>query len=106
MASRFTRNPNWVAEVRRSPEVRRVRREAAAEVAQEAERIGQQVAPSYACHIEDGPDKTAVEANTEGINAAAWIELGTGAPTPTPAYAPLRKGAEHAGLKTTGGKKR
>jgi hypothetical protein len=28
-----------------------------------------------------------------------WIEFGTGAPGPTPAYAPLRTGAEAAGLK-------
>ncbi len=30
---------------------------------------------------------------------ANWIEFGTGAPSPTPAFAPLRRGCEAAGLK-------
>lgn len=106
MASSFKRNPNWKAEVRRSPEVRKLRRDAAEKVAREAERIGRQVAVSYACTVDDQADKTRVEADTGGINAASWIEFGTGGQAPTPAYAPLRKGADHAGLKTTGGKKR
>lgn len=35
---------------------------------------------------------------------ALWLEFGTGAPGPTPAFAPLRRGAEAAGFRVTGGK--
>ena len=36
---------------------------------------------------------------------ALWLEFGTGAPGPTPAFAPLRRGAEAAGFRVTGGAK-
>jgi hypothetical protein len=34
---------------------------------------------------------------------AVWIEFGTGQPGPTAAFAPLRRGAEAAGLQLSGG---
>jgi hypothetical protein len=34
---------------------------------------------------------------------ANWIEFGTGEPGPTPAFAPLRRGAEAVGLVVLGG---
>lgn len=34
---------------------------------------------------------------------ALFLEFGTGAPGPTPAFAPLRRGAEAAGFRVTGG---
>ena len=36
---------------------------------------------------------------------ALFLEFGTGAPGPTPAFAPLRRGAESAGFRVTGGAK-
>lgn len=99
---KFRRNPHWHEEVRRSPEVRRVRHDAARDVAREAERIGKQVADSYRCEVDDDATRTRVAASADEINPASWIEFGTGVPTPTPAYAPLRKGADRAGLKTEG----
>lgn len=103
MGASFKRNRNWPDEVKRSPEMRAVIRSRAKKVAEEAERIGRQVAPSYRTTVDEEDHVTRVSANTGGINAAGWIEVGTGAPSPTPAYAPLRKGAEAAGLKTASG---
>lgn len=105
MSATFKRNPRWDDEVRRSPEVRVLRHRAATEVAREAERIGKSVSKSYRTEVDEQGDQTRVNANTEGINSASWIEIGTGGQAPTPAYAPLRKAVDLAGLKLTGGKR-
>lgn len=104
MAVEFRLNPGLADAVRRSPEVRALVRQMGERVGEEAQRLGQEVAPSYETRVEDEGDGVRVVARTGGINAAGWIELGTGAPTPTPAYAPLRRGAEAAGLRTEGGR--
>lgn len=91
----------WERDVERSAEMRAALRGAGRDVADEAEQIGGDAAPTYSAEVVVDGESVRVEANTEGINAAAWIEFGTGHPAPTPAYAPLRRGAEAAGLKTS-----
>lgn len=99
---RFVPNPGFEAKAKRDPQMRAMLRRRGAKVAKEAERIAAGVSSSYEAKVEDTAEGVRVEANTTGINAASWIEFGN---QNLPAYAPLRKGAEHAGLKTKGGKK-
>lgn len=89
-------NPGFETEVRRSQEVRAACVEAGDRVATEAERIGRRVASTYHAEAVETKDGARVQADTGGIGAAGWIEFGT--PT-LPASAPLRRGAEAAGLK-------
>lgn len=97
--ARFVPNPGFEARAKRDPRMRAMLRSQGERVANEAERIGRQVAKSYQATVEDTATGVRVEATTDDINAASWIEFGN---QNMPAYAPLRKGAEHAGLKTKG----
>lgn len=76
-------------------------RNRAGRAANEAERIGKGAAGSYQATVEDTAEGVRIEASTGGINAASWIEFGS---QNNPALAPLRRGAEAAGLKTRGGR--
>lgn len=96
--ARFRPNPSLERDLQRSPGVQRVLTTKATDVATEAERNGQQVARSYKATVSDEGEAKRVTARTGGINAAAWIEFGTGGPTPTPAHAPLRRAAETKGV--------
>lgn len=91
----FRPNRNLEREIRRSPQVRALLRHKGQQVAREAERIGGQVSDSYRAEVEDTADGVRVVANTRALNAAGWIEFGS---TKNPPHAPLRKGAEVAGL--------
>lgn len=102
MASSFKRNPRWAQQVRSSREMKAVRHDVAKDIASEAERLGKRVAHSYKTTIDEEGDRTRVDADTGGINAASWIEFGN---QNMPAHAPLRKGAEAAGAKLKGGKR-
>lgn len=93
----FKRNPRLGQQVTASTKMKAGRRLVAQEIADEAERIGRNVARSYTTDVEEEGDRTRVLANTEVLNAAAWIEFGTGS---MPAHAPLRRGAEAAGAHT------
>lgn len=68
-------------------------------VAKLAERNGTAVDPDYSAEAEIGKRGVQVRSHGGGINPAAWIEFGTGAPGPTPAHAPLRRGAQAMGLR-------
>ena len=105
MTVRVVLNPGFEATLSRTPAMKAMLRDRGERVANEAERIGRGVAGSYRATVEDSLEGVQVEASTAGINAASWIEFGTGAPTPTQAYAPLRRGSEAAGLKTTGARR-
>lgn len=95
--------PGWEADVARSPEMAAALRQVGERVAQEAERLGQDVAPSYEADVVDAAGEVRVVGKTtDGINAGGWIEYGTGGPAPTPAHAPLRRAAEVVGLTSEG----
>lgn len=94
----FRYNQSFERDAARSPALKALLRQKGQEVGREADRIGQTVARSYRTEVEDTPEGVRVSASTGGINAASWIEWGTGPPAPTPTYAPLRRGAEAAGL--------
>jgi hypothetical protein len=107
MAAEVVLRPGWEADVVRSPEMAAALRQVGEHAAQEAERIGKDVAVSYETRVEPGEGSVRVVASAkghqgEGLEAAGWIEFGTGGPAPTPAHAPLRKGAEAVGLKSEG----
>lgn len=95
---RFVPNPGFEARLRQSPEVRAVLHRHARGVARQAERLGQSVSRSYKTSVEDTPQGVRVAANTDPLNAASWIEFGS---SNNVATAPLRRGAEASGLKTT-----
>lgn len=99
MAAEVRLNPNLEATVLRSPEVKRACLDAAEQVAGEASRIGRGAAGSYDAEAVETREGARVQADTRGIGAAGWIEFGTDT---LPAYAPLRRGAEAAGLKPGG----
>jgi hypothetical protein len=86
-------------EIARMPEVREACAVKAREVAVEAERLGREVADSYKVVVSRSRGIVRVKASSGGINAAGWIEFGTGPPGPTAVHAPLRRGAEARGLK-------
>lgn len=98
---RFVPNPRFEAQAKRSPEMRAMLRKRAGRAANEVERIGKTFANSYRATVEDTADGVRIEGNTDGINAASWWEFGT---SNNPAVAPLRRGAEAAGMKTRGGR--
>lgn len=99
--ARFVPSPGFEERAANALEMRALLRALAAKVGGEAERIGRQVSKSYTTDIEDSDDGVRVVASTGQINAASWIEFGN---QNLPAYAPLRKGAESAGLKTRAGR--
>jgi hypothetical protein len=99
--NRFIPDRTGIAAIGRTEDVRRHLEAAANEAAQQAKAI----APTDTF---DYRDSINVVSGVEGatalarINADDWksvfIEFGTGPVAPTPAYAPLRRGAEAAGL--------
>lgn len=99
MANEVVLNRAYLAGLHRSPEVLSACREVAREVAQEAERLGRDVSRSYRTEVTTEGEGVRVEANTDPLNAASWIEFGS---SNNPPYAPLRRGAEAAGLKSEG----
>lgn len=101
--ARFVPRPGFEAQAKRDPQMRAMLRNRAGKAANEAERIGKTFAASYKATVEDTAEGVRIEANTDGINAASWAEFGS---QNNPAYAPLRRGTEAAGLKTSGGRKR
>jgi hypothetical protein len=92
----FKQNPHLERELLASAELATVVEEAATAAGGEAERLGQGVASTYRVDIVVKGAKARLEANARDINAASWIEFGT---PNLPATAPLRNGAEAAGLK-------
>lgn len=100
--ARFVPNPSFERQAKRDPQMRVALRSRATRAAREVERIGRQVADSYEATVEDTAEGVQIEANTDGINAASWIEFGN---QNLPARAPLRRGTEQAGLKVRGGKR-
>ncbi len=99
---RFVPNPRYEAQAKRDPQMRAMLRNRAAKAAQEVERIGRTFARSYKATVEETADGVRIEGNTDGINAASWAEFGS---QNNPAYAPLRRGTEAAGLKIKGVKR-
>lgn len=102
--NRFIPDRTGIAAIGRSEEVREQLEERAREAADRARRIAPALSGDYANSI------TAVS-GVEGSSAlarviaddwkAVFIEFGTGPVAPTPAFAPLRRGAEAAGLQVT-----
>lgn len=99
---RFIPSPGFDKRAERTPEMRALLRQSAGRAANEAERIGRQVAKSYTAEVEDVEGGVRIVATTDDINAASWIEFGN---QNLPAHAPLRKGAEATGLKTRGARR-
>ena len=99
---RFVPNPGFESRAKRSAEMRAMLRKRAGRAANEVERLGRQVSSSYTANVDDTVEGVRIEANTDGINAASWIEFGS---QNNPATAPLRRGTEAVGLKTRGGKR-
>lgn len=93
-------NPALSAEFHRSSGGQKALLEAAEAIAENARGL----AP---VRTGDYRDSITVEQDRKGTRVVAadfkagWIEFGTGGDTPTPAHAPLRKGAEQAGLTLT-----
>ena len=101
--ARFVPSPGFENRAERTPEMRAFLRQRAGRAANEAERIGRQVAKSYTAEVDDAGEGVRIVATTDDINAASWIEFGN---QNLPAHAPLRKGTEATDMKTTGGRRR
>lgn len=99
---RFVPNPGFESRAKRSAEMRAMLHTRAGRAAREVERIGRQVSSSYEATVDDTAEGVRIEANTDGINAASWIEFGS---QNNRAAAPLRRGTEAAGLKPRGRKR-
>lgn len=93
--ARFVRNPGFERQLARSDEMRAALRRAAEDAAAEARAVAPVDTGEYRSSIR-------VEESAEGVRVvsdddkASHIEFGT---QDTPAFAPLRRGAEGAGLK-------
>ena len=98
MTSRFVRNPMFEAQLKRADFLQDAMLEVAEDIADNAVAI----AP-----VEEGDYRDGIEAVSEGegarVNANDWksgfVEFGT---TNNPAWAPLRRGCESAGLRLEG----
>lgn len=99
---RFVPNPGFEARASRDPAMKAMLRARAGRAAKEVERIGQQVASSYQATVEETAEGVRIEASTDGINAASWIEFGN---ENMPAHAPLRRAAEANGGSVKGGRR-
>lgn len=104
---RFVPNPQAPALLARTTEMV----EFLGVVAEAAAENARGFAPVRSGSYRDGIEGQAgiVEGQAEGrVNArdfkSGWIEFGTGQPGPTPAFAPLRRGADATGLKLIGGR--
>lgn len=95
----FKLNPRFLAELEQQAGVRAAMTAAAVGVANRAEAIGQRVDDDYEVTVEQTARGVRVRAHGGPLNPAAWMEFGTGHPGPTPAYAPLRRGAQAMGLR-------
>jgi hypothetical protein len=101
--ARFVPNPSGIAAIARSLEVQNELRTIAESVASNAEGLAPVDEGDYRDSIEvdvtvDGGEAVAIV--KAGDWKAGWIEFGASSPTYTmPAHAPLRRGAEQAGLK-------
>lgn len=96
---RFVPNPAFPAELVSLPATHAALQEAAKTVAAKAQDLGSEIDPDYQTDVETTAGGARVNASGGGINPASWIEFGTGAPAPTPAYAPLRRAIQSAGFK-------
>lgn len=105
---KFVPNPAVGVELRADPlllAVMKTKAEAAANAAKAVAPVG--ATGDYAASIGVGEAEYGgfPVATVEATDfKARWIEFGTGQPGPTPAFAPLRRGAEGAGLIVTGGR--
>lgn len=101
MAVRFVPNPVAGAELARTPEMMAFLLAKATEAAEASKAIAPVRTGRYRAGI-----GASVEPGRARINAfyftSHWIEFGTGQPGPTPAFAPLRRGAEAVGLRLSG----
>ena len=94
MTSRFAPNPNLSRELEQSADMRSAMVRAAEVAADESRRIAPVDTRQYrdSIRVEVTPDGARVVADDE---ASVYIEFGT---EDTPTFAPLRRGAEAAGL--------
>lgn len=95
MSAHLTVNPRLDESVRSSPEMRAALHELATKIATAAQSIGHEVSRTYHTQVTEEDGKVRVQADTNPLNAASWIEFGT---QTLPARAPLRTAAEQAGL--------
>ncbi len=103
MAVKFVPNPAIGPILARTPEMMAVllaAAEAGAAAARSIAPVGATGKYRDGIGAEVEPGRARINANDYKSN---WIEFGTGQPGPTPAFAPLRRGAEMAGLRLTGG---
>jgi len=100
MSIKFRPNPNFRRELAADADTKRALAANAEVVAKRAETFGRQVADSYKTDVVIDGDGVHLVASTDhdGVDAAGWIEFGTGEPAPTPAYAPLRKAVQAEGM--------
>jgi hypothetical protein len=102
VSTRYVPNPAQVGELGRSKQLLDELMKRAEEAADKARGLAPVDSGDYrdGIEVDGGVDGSTVVAR---VNANDWksglIEFGTGRPAPTPAYAPLRRGAEQAGLK-------
>lgn len=96
MARGYVPNPSFEREMAGEAGTRAVLREVARDIASDAESRGREVAPSYRAEVVDHGSAVRVEADTDGIDAASWIEFGT---ADLPATAPLRNAAQASGAR-------
>lgn len=94
----FTPNRAFAQEFVRDARTRAALEVAGKAVAAVAERNGKAVDRDYEVTVEQTARGVRLRARGGPLNPASWIELGTGQPGPTPAYAPLRRAARSMGL--------
>lgn len=110
--ARFVLNPVGVKALARDAGVRLALHTIAESIAQEVRDIGPKdddADPHYveAITVDSGVDKGMATARVNANKFTSnWIEFGTGAPGPTPAFAPMRRAVENLGFHTVGGKRR
>lgn len=96
----FVPNPDFADEYESSDDAVEMLRPLAAKGAE----VARQVAPARLRHYRGSIDSVAgIADDGKAVGRifatdfkAVWIEMGTGAPFPTPAFAPLRTGADKA----------
>lgn len=94
--ARFVPNPRFEQQVSKSREMKRALREATEPALREAQRLAPVDTGEYRDSLQIVEDANGVRLMSDD-DKASYIEFGT---SDTPAFAPLRKGTEAAGLRT------